>query len=163
MGGIVLVGQDTSTIDMPSRSRVDAVTLPAQPDLFRNNLFLDSDWLEAGEEGGPEWQPVSDSLSMFGSSVYGLSSERGRNGSVDLGLGILTPRNQPYTADPSAIMRVENSPLHRNLDFEAFDLEHLDLSRAHEEGVQLDLGLDTELTAQADTGLDVPLLDDQAG
>lgn len=141
LGGLVIVGNDTSTIDMPGRSRTnhDAVTLPSRYDFFASHTNIDYQW-STNEAVGD-----SDAFMASLASVYG-SSQRSPAPSGESGLAMPSSSSGRgrYTLDPSEIRRLPStsSPL---ADMAPFNLDTLlpDV----QEGEGIDLGLDTAMDA----------------
>ncbi|PWN32748.1 uncharacterized protein FA14DRAFT_181427 [Meira miltonrushii] len=171
IGGIAVVGQDTGAIDLPNRGKHthETVTAPCLSELHRHGFSISVDWLELTEDQissqiGDFSNTISDSLSMFGSSLYEQSLGRAREGSFDHGLGIFTPQHQPYTAEPNTIMRPgEITPLGHQTDLGMLGLDDLDLPQALQDGIQLDLGQDLDMTTTGAGGFDLNALGDDTG
>lgn len=143
LGGLVIVGQDTSTIDMPGRSRFnqDAVTLPSRFDFFASHMNIDFQW-GSNEEVGD-----SDVFMASLASVYS-GSQRSPAPSAEYGLMGMPSSSSgrgKYTMDPSEIRRVPaiSSPVG---DLAPFNLEALLPELQGGEGV--DLGLDTAMEGE---------------
>jgi hypothetical protein len=149
LGGLVIVGQDTSTIDMPGRGRFnqDAVTLPSRFDFFASHSNIDFQWASNEEVGD------SDVFMASLASVYG-GSQRSPAPSGEYGLMGMPSSSSGrgrYTLDPSEIRRLPatSSPA---ADLAPFNLEALLPDMQGGEG-GVDLGLDTALEG------DLPPLD----
>lgn len=156
---------------MPNRGKHthESVTAPCLSELHRHGLSVSVDWLELKDDQissqiGDLSNTISDSLSMFGSSLYEQSLGRAREGSFDHGLGIFTPQQQPFTADPSTIMRHgDMTPLGQQIDLGMLGLDDLDLPQALQDGIQLDLGQDLDITTTGADGFDLNALGDETG
>jgi hypothetical protein len=139
LGGLVIVGNDTSTIDMPGRGRTnhDAVTLPSRFDFFASHTNIDFQWSTNDAVGD------SDVFMASLASVYG-GSQRSPAPSVEFGLGMPSSSSArgKYTLDPSEIRRLPStsSPM---ADMAPFNLEALLPDMQGGEGI--DLGLDTAM------------------
>jgi hypothetical protein len=171
-GGFVLLGADTTTIDLPTRGRdsFGKVTLSSNADLFRYNLHVDADWIEDPDQDGldPTQGSWADSLSMFGSSMYADGSERGREGglNVDADDAVMSPRNMPFTVHPNTIHRKgAEGGIGDATEDDIFDIDNLALPVAPAgQDIQLDLGLDPPVEYPAmDDAFDDRLVDDVQG
>lgn len=156
---------------MPNRGKHthEAVTAPCLSELHRHGLSVSIDWLDLTDDQvssqiGDFPNTISDSLSMFGSSLYDQSLGRAREASLDHGLGIFTPQHQPFTADPSTIMRPgEITPLGHQSNLGMLGLDDLDLPQALQDDIQLDLGQDLDMTTTGAAGFDLDAFGNDAG
>lgn len=172
IGGITVVGQDTGTIDLPNRGKHthEAVTAHCLSEIYRHGFAVSIDWLELPDDQiasqtGDFSNTFSDSLSMFGSSLYDQSLGRAREGSFDQAIGLFTPQHQPFTVEPSTIMRPGDiTPMGGNqTDLAMLGFDDLDLPSALQDGIQLDLGQDLDVNATGEAGFDLNTIGDQTG
>lgn len=191
--GVIIVGQDTSRIDIAAtRATRDLATAAAATTLsaaYSMNCLDAARDIVVGEwqEGEAPGESIStgllngsldDGMSFFGSSMWSLP-ERQRGQSVDLGLGVVTmPHEHPYTVDAGSITRRSSQVAgvqlqQREIDPLAYDFLEMDdphqqlFAQQHgaaAQGPLLDLGLDGDLTVGNDLLQDdVPMLDDIHG
>lgn len=136
-GGLVILGKDTTSIDLPERSRPNAITLPHRYDFFATHANIDMQWTDN--------ETIGDSNYHLGSlaSIHGSrsSSFSGMARGMHLSSSLSDHSLGRYTLDPSELRKARSTPSIAG-DFEA-PLLDLDLPQDINDGEGIDLGLDT--------------------
>jgi hypothetical protein len=140
INGLMIVGNDTSTIDLPGRGRLkrDAITIPARFDFFANHPDVDLQWASNDTIGDSD---------IFMASLASVQTGNQQNSirSGEMGLGHLTPGRRQHTMEPEQLHQHLNtsSPF---AELEPFDAGALLTELQAGEGI--DLGLDTLMTGE---------------